>query len=234
MKAPGSYNRGIHPYRNQPMAGCCSEDDAHLARMRESQKRVLWMVLFLNAAMFVGEFTAGWIAGSTALLADSLDMLGDTMVYALSLAVIAQGARAKALSAGFKGAIMLGFGVLVAVQLVFKLIYGLPPQASLMAVVGALALVGNIVCLALLTRHREDDVNMSSVWVCSRNDLVANSGVILAAALVAWTQSIWPDLLIGAAIAGLFLRSSIGVLGEARTAYHAAGRDNAPLADGHG
>lgn len=201
------------------MAGCCSEDDAHLARMRESQKRVLWIVLALNAVMFVAEFGAGWIAGSTALLADSLDMLGDTLVYGLSLAVIAQGARAKALSAGFKGAIMLGFGVLVAVQLVFKLIYGLPPHATLMAGVGVLALAGNVVCLVLLTRHRDDDVNMSSVWVCSRNDLFANSGVIVAAALVAFTQSIWPDLIVGAAIAALFLRSSIGVLGDARNAY---------------
>ncbi|MES1930556.1 cation efflux protein [Salinisphaera dokdonensis CL-ES53] len=216
------------------MAGCCSEDDAHLQQMRESQKRVLWIVLALNAVMFVGEFTAGWIAGSTALLADSLDMLGDTLVYGLSLAVIAQGARAKAISAGFKGAIMLGFGLLVSVQLVFKLIYGLPPEATLMAGVGALALIGNIVCLILLTRHREDDVNMSSVWVCSRNDLFANSGVIAAAALVALTHSIWPDIIIGAAIAGLFIRSSIGVLRDARTAYDAAPSSSAPVADSRG
>ena len=216
------------------MAGCCSEDDAHLQKMRESQKRVLWIVLALNAVMFVGEFTAGWIAGSTALLADSLDMLGDTLVYGLSLAVIAQGARAKAISAGFKGAIMLGFGLLVSVQLVFKLIYGLPPEATLMAGVGALALIGNIVCLILLTRHREDDVNMSSVWVCSRNDLFANSGVIVAAALVALTQSIWPDIIIGAAIAGLFIRSSIGVLRDARTAYDASPSGSAPVADSRG
>jgi len=216
------------------MASCCSEDDAHLKRMRESQKRVLWIVLALNAVMFVGEFAAGWIAGSTALLADSLDMLGDTMVYGLSLFVIALGARAKAISAGFKGAIMLGFGLLVSIQLVFKLIYGLPPQATLMAAVGVLALVGNLVCLVLLTRHREDDVNMSSVWVCSRNDLVANSGVIVAAVLVALTHSVWPDLLIGAAIAGLFIRSSISVLRDARAAYRDSSPEHATLSESRG
>ncbi|MES1951431.1 cation efflux protein [Salinisphaera sp. S4-8] len=204
------------------MAGCCHEDDAHLQAMRDGQRRVLWTVLALNAVMFVGEFTAGWIAGSTALLADSLDMLGDTLVYAFSLAVIARGARAKALSAGFKGMVMLVFGLVVCAQLVAKLVYGLPPAAPIMAVVGTLALIGNIVCLVLLTRHREDDINMRSVWICSRNDLFANSGVIVAAALVAFTHSIWPDLIIGAAIAALFLRSAFGVLGDARGAYREA------------
>ncbi|MES1933395.1 cation diffusion facilitator family transporter [Salinisphaera shabanensis T35B1] len=216
------------------MAGCCSEDDVHLQAMRDGQRRVLWIVLALNAVMFVGEFTAGWIANSTALLADSLDMLGDTLVYALSLAVVAQGPRAKALSAGFKGAVMLIFGLAVGAQVIVKLLYGLPPQAPLMAVVGTLALAGNIVCLILLTRHREDDVNMSSVWVCSRNDLFANSGVIAAAALVALTHSIWPDLLIGAAIAALFLRSSFHVIGDARSAYHESRIDNQTGVRGRG
>ncbi|GAB3685463.1 cation transporter [Salinisphaera aquimarina] len=122
----------------------------------------------------------------------------------------------------------------MSIQLVFKLIYGLPPQATLMAGVGVLALAGNLVCLVLLTRHRDDDVNMSSVWICSRNDLVANSGVIAAAALVALTHSIWPDILIGAAIAGLFMRSAISVLHDARSAYQEAPPGSTAVSDGHG
>jgi len=201
------------------MADCCNENDAHLAALRERQARILWIVLILNAVMFVGEFTAGWLAHSTALLADSLDMLGDTLVYGLSLFVIGGSTRAKAGSAGFKGSIMLGFGLLVAVQAVIKAVHGIPPQSAIMASVGALALAGNIICLVLLTRHRGDDVNMSSAWICSRNDLIANSGVILAAGLVALTSSVWPDVAIGGLIAALFLRSSIGVLGDAFAAY---------------
>lgn len=205
------------------MACCCNENDSHLAQLRERQARMLWVVLALNAAMFAGEFTAGWLAHSTALLADSLDMLGDALVYALSLRVVGFGGRAKAGAAGFKGALMLAFGLVVAGQVIAKTIYGMPPMAAVMAGVGAIALIGNIICLILLTRHRGDDVNMGSAWICSRNDLIANSGVILAAGLVAATQSVWPDLLVGAVIATPFLRSSVGVLRDAVRAYRAEG-----------
>lgn len=202
------------------MAGCCcSEDDTHLQIMRQRQARMLWIVLVINALMFVTEFTVGWMAGSTALLGDSLDMLGDAMVYTLSLFVVAKSLRWKAISAAVKGAIMLGFGVLVLTEAIHKVVAGSSPEATPMIAIGAVALAANIVCLVLLTRHRKDDVNMRSSWICSRNDLFANTGVIVAGTLVLMTGSIWPDVIVGVAIAVLFLQSSIGVLRDARNRY---------------
>lgn len=208
------------------MAGCCcSEDDANLQIMRRRQARMLWAVLAINAGMFAVEFGAGWWASSTALMGDSLDMLGDSLVYGLSLFVVAKSLRWKAISAGVKGVIMLGFGTLVLSEAVHKAVSGYAPESSLMIGVGALALVANVVCLILLTRHREDDVNMRSSWVCSRNDLFANSGVIAAGVLVMMTGSIWPDVIVGLAIAALFVQSSVGVL---RDAWHRYSESDMP------
>lgn len=207
------------------MAGCCCNEHEIASRgLQARQKRMLWLVLTINAVMFVTEFTAGLIAGSTALLADSLDMLGDTMVYSLSLLVLARSPRWKALSAGVKGTIMLGFGGLVLVEAAYKAYAGSAPVSVAMMSVGAVALVANIACLILLTRHREDDVNMRSAWICSRNDLFANSGVIIAGALVWATASVWPDVLVGSAIAVLFVSSGWGVLRDARARYRQAGQ----------
>lgn len=202
------------------MAGCCcNEDDEHLSALRERQARMLWAVLAINSVMFMIEFGAGWWAGSTALLADSLDMLGDALVYGLSLFVVARSLRWKAASAGVKGGIMLGFGLLVFGEAVAKAFSGHAPQSHLMLAVGVLALAANALCLLLLTRHRDDDVNLRSSWICSRNDLFANAGVIAAGAVVAATGSVWPDIAVGLVIAGLFLKSSGGVLREARNRY---------------
>lgn len=202
------------------MAGCCcNENDAHLQAMRERQTRMLWTVLSINTLMFVVEFGAGWWAGSAALLGDSLDMLGDAMVYGLSLFVVARSLRWKAVSAGVKGGVMLGFGLLVLGEAINKALVGHAPQSALMLTVGAIALVANTVCLILLTRHKGDDVNMRTSWVCSRNDLFANAGVIVAGFVVAFTGSRWPDIIVGLAIAGLFLQSSVGVLRDARNRY---------------
>lgn len=203
------------------MAGCCSENDAHLQHMRTQQAHMLWAVLAINIVMFLFEFTAGWLASSTALMADSLDMLGDAMVYGLSLFVVAKSMRWKAISAGFKGTIMLVFGVLVFAEAVTKAVAGQTPEPAVMAVVGVIVLAANLACLVLLTRHRGDDVNMRSSWICSRNDLFANGGVLIAAVLVAITESVWPDVAVGMIIAGLFLHSSIGVLRDARTSVSA-------------
>lgn len=208
------------------MAGCCNEENAHLDALQQRQARMLWAVLLINSTMFLIEFGAGWWFGSTALLGDSLDMLGDALVYGLSLFVIGRSLRWKAVSAGVKGTIMLGFGVLVLGEAIVKALYGHAPVAASMVGIGGLALATNIACLCLLTRYRDADVNMRSSWVCSRNDLFANSGVILAGLLVASTGSIWPDVLVGTAIAGLFLQSSVGVLKQARQRY----RDATPTA----
>ncbi|WP_043768218.1 cation diffusion facilitator family transporter [Algiphilus aromaticivorans] len=203
-------------------ANCCNENDPCLTALRERQTRMLWTVLAINAVMFVVEFTAGWLASSNALLGDSLDMLGDSLVYGLSLFVVARSTRWKAVSAGFKGTVMLGFGVLVLADAVHKALLGGAPQAGTMAAIGALALAANSVCLLLLTRHRSDDVNMRSAWVCSRNDLIANGGVLLGAALVAVSGSRWPDVVVGTVIAALFVYSATGVLRDSRRSFSAA------------
>jgi cation diffusion facilitator family transporter len=204
------------------MKSCCEAKSEALVALRGKQRRVLQTVLAINATMFVVELVAGLLTRSTSVLADSLDMFGDAVVYASSLYVLSQGARARARVATLKGAIMVLFGVGVLAEAVTKAISGRVPIAEGMGLVGGAALVANLVCLALLLRHRDDDINMRSTWICSRNDIIANVGVLAAAGAVALSGSRWPDVLVGAAIAGLFLWSAFGVLREARLAYHGA------------
>lgn len=173
---------------------------------------MLIVVLVINAVMFVAEFGAGLLAGSAALMADATDMLGDALVYGVSLYAIARSDRWKAGVAAFKGAfiLILGFGILV--NAAIKIQSGVPPSSTLMLVFGGLALVANLTCLGLLWRFRRQDVNMASTWECSRNDVISNVGVLAAAGLVAATRSPWPDIVIGVAMAAVVLRSAVRVL----------------------
>ncbi|MQA91462.1 MAG: cation transporter [Gemmatimonas sp.] len=194
---------------------CCNDKGCEVEALRASQSRVLWAVLSINGGMFVVELAIGMLAGSVALLADSLDMLGDTLVYGFSLFVIGRGDRWRARSALLKGGIMMAFGIGVLVQAGFRVVQPRVPEAGLMGSTALLALAANAVCLYLLTRHRGDDVNMRSTWLCSRNDIVANTGVIAAAGATALTRSGGPDLLISLAITTVLLRSALTVLFEA-------------------
>jgi len=162
----------------------------------------------------VVEAAAGLVAHSTALLADSLDMLGDALVYGFSLYVLWRSAEWKAAAAVLKGAIMAVFGVGVLIEAVYKAIAGVVPMAETIGIIGMLVLLGNGLCFFLLFRHRSDDLNMRSTWLCSRNDILANLSVLIAAAGVKVFDSSWPDILIGAAIAALFLRIAFIVLHE--------------------
>lgn len=197
------------------MDRCCENKTQEIARLRGQQSRVLRAVLAINASMFLIEFAAGILAHSTALMADSVDMLGDAMVYALSLYVIDRGLRWRAGAAVAKGAIILVFGVWILVEAAFKLTEGVVPLAPWMAIFGALALAANLTCLRLLWPLRSQDVNMRSTFECSRNDVISNVGVLLAAAGVAISGQSWPDISVGLIVATLFLRSAVSVLREA-------------------
>src|SRR3989442_12192197 len=198
------------------MDECCNDKSSVLTRLREKQATTLRLVLFLNAAMFVVEFAAGLLSGSVALLADSLDMLGDALVYGFSLYVVNRNSIWKARAALAKAGVMGLFGSAVLGQLILKLIHPQAPVFEAMGVVGALALAANGVCFGVLWRHRAEDINMRSVWLCSRNDLIANLSVLLAA-LAAWPlRPPWPDILVGAPICTVFLRSALTVAREAR------------------
>lgn len=204
------------------MDSCCQNKSSELAQLRTRQGRVLQVVLAVNALMFLVEFVSGWVARSTALLGDSLDMLGDASVYALTLYTLHRGARARAGANLVKGGVMLLFGGVVVVEALRKAWLGIVPAADWMGVVGLLALIANAVCFALIYRHRSDDLNMRSSWLCSRNDLIANTSVLLAATLVAVSGSFWPDVVVGVAIAALFLHSAGQVLSEGWQAWRRA------------
>ena len=183
--------------------------------MRESHGRVLWIVLAINAVMFLVEGWAGVLAHSTSLLADALDMLGDALVYGFSLLVLARSARWQAGAALAKGGFMLAFGLGVLGEALYKVFHPVMPGVEMMGVVGGIALAANLVCFFLLYRHRGDNLNMSSTWLCSRNDLIANVGVLLAAGGSYLLLSGWPDIIVGGIIASLFLGSALNVLSQA-------------------
>lgn len=195
------------------MDECCSNKGRELAELalKADQRRVLLIVLAINATMFFVEFCAGYAANSSALMADAVDMLGDAIVYAMSLFALHRGARWEAGAAVAKGLIILGFFVLIVIETVLKLLHGVPPSSEMMLLFGSLALAANLACLALLWRFRKTNINMSSTFECSRNDVLANLGVLLAAAGVAGFHSGWPDIAMGALIGLIFLRSAIRV-----------------------
>jgi cation diffusion facilitator family transporter len=186
---------------------------------RADIRRVLIIVLAINAAMFVLEFGAGLIAHSAALMADSMDMLGDALVYAVSLYALDRSLRWRAGAALFKGGFILLLGLGVIYQIVVKVLHGVPPSSALMLIFGALALLANLVCLRLLWSFRADNVNLSSTFECSRNDVIANTGVIAAAGGVALFNSPWPDIAVAVVIAFLFFRSAFRVTSEAWPQY---------------
>lgn len=195
---------------------CCSSKGVELERLarQADQRRVLIVVLLINAVMFVVEFSAGLLAGSTALMADATDMLGDALVYGVSLFALSRGARWKAGAAAFKGLLILVLGIAILVNVGIKVKTGVPPSSTLMLVFGGVALLANLLCLALLWRFRQQDVNMASTFECSRNDVISNVGVLIAASAVAAFASPWPDIFIGGLMAAIILRSAFRVLKE--------------------
>jgi cation diffusion facilitator family transporter len=208
----------LTPTKDSRIDDCCNDKAKELAHLQGQQSRVLRAVLGINAAMFVGEFAAGLIIGSAALLGDSLDMLGDSLVYGFSLYAVSRGALWQARAAFAKGIVMVAFGLAVLLETARHLVAGTVPQPEWMGLVAGIALAANTLCFVLLYRHRADGLNMRSTWLCSRNDLIANVSVIGAAFAVAVLGSAWPDLLVGMGIALLFLRTALSVLRESTLA----------------
>jgi cation diffusion facilitator family transporter len=199
-------------WKLRQMANCCEDKGCEITAMRANHGRVLWIVLFINTVMFFVEGWAGLLAHSTSLLADALDMLGDALVYGFSLFVLARSARWQAGAALAKGGFMLAFGLGVLGESAYKVLHPIMPGVEAMGIIGGVALAANLVCFFLLYRHRGDNINMSSTWLCSRNDLIANVSVLLAAAGCYLLASRWPDIIVGSLIASLFLSSAFSVL----------------------
>ncbi len=198
------------------MSGCACESGCSLDARRSRQRATLRAVLTINGLMFFVIAGAALYGGSTALLADSLDNLGDAFTYALSLYAVSRGARVKARVALVKGVLILLAALVVAGQVVHRLMVPGVPMFEIMGVFSLLGLAANGLCLYLLWRHRHEDVNMSSVWECSRNDIFSNLAVFAAAGGVWLTGSGWPDLVVALALVWLLTRSALRVIGAAR------------------
>lgn len=197
------------------MSGCCNQD-CSLDRLRERQRGTLLIVLGINAVMFFIIVAAAFYGSSSALFADSLDNLGDALTYGLSLYAVARGATVKAKVALFKGVLILLAAFVVVAQIAYKLVVPSVPVFEVMGLFSLLGLVANSICLFLLWRHRHEDVNMSSVWECSRNDIASNISVFVAAGAVWFTGSGWPDIVVALGLVWLLVRSAIRVIASAK------------------
>ena len=195
---------------------CCQHKAKELEKLQKRQAKILWIILVINAVMFVVEFSGGIKAASLSLTGDSLDMLGDALVYGCSLYVIQKGKKAQARSAILKGGIMFLTAIAVFARATYQLFAQTVPTVGLMSEIGILALVANLICFLLLIRHRNDNINMSSVWLCSRNDIIANISVLLTAGLVFLTGSFVPDFILGLLLTVVFAQSAGKVLTQAR------------------
>ncbi len=200
--------------------GCDSKLDFDGASPR--YRAILWIVIGINAGMFLVETGAGIVADSMALRADALDFLGDTLTYGLTLLAIGHSLRWRAAAALFKGLTLLAMGLWVFGATAWQLLtLGLPDE-SIMGSVGLLAFTANALSVLLLLRYRDGDANVRSVWLCSRNDAIGNLAVILAAGAVYVTRSAWPDLAVAFAMALLFLHSAFLILRQARAELRSA------------
>ena len=195
---------------------CCASKSGTTALNDPRWRRVLWIALIVNATMFAVEIVAGVAADSRALQADALDFLGDSANYAISLGVAGMAIAWRARAALFKAVTMLAFGLWVLGSALWGFVAGAAPHAETMGMIGALALVANVVVALMLYRYRTGDANMRSVWICSRNDAIGNLAVLGAALGVFGTGQSWPDLAVAAIMAALAIWGSIEVFRQAR------------------
>lgn len=200
------------------MSSCgCGSDQAE-----ELERKTLIALLVINAVMFITELVLGFVAESTGLIADSLDMLADAGVYGISLYVVGKGIKRQSEAANISGILQIILGIGVFAEVLRRLIFGSEPESVLIIAVGTAALLANIYCLILISRHRDAGVHMRASWIFSTNDVIANLGVIISGLLVLAVGSRYPDLVIGAIISAVVVRGGFKILGEAKQARNSA------------
>jgi Co/Zn/Cd efflux system component len=193
--------------------GChCHQTEVPFDGIDPQYKRILWIVIVINAVLFVIEMVAGTLANSMALQADALDFLGDTITYGLSLAVIGHSLKRRHAVALFKAITLVTFGLWVLGTTIYHVFVLNMPVATIMTGVAILAFAANLVSVLLLYRFKDGDANVRSVWLCSRNDMIGNIAVIGAASMVSFTQSGWPDLIVAFLMSSLFCHSAYLIL----------------------
>ena len=196
------------------MSDCgCGTDQAS-----KLERRTLLILLAINGLMFIAEAITGWIGESTGLLADSLDMLADASVYGVALYAVGRSVRLQSVSATTSGVIQVSLGLGVLFEVGRRFMFGGEPVSTLMMAFGVVALVANVSCLLLLSKHKDGGIHMRASWIFSTNDVIANCGVVLSGGLVWFLHSRMPDLIIGTLISGLVIRGGIQILREAKRA----------------
>jgi len=194
------------------MSGCACDIEIE----NDEQKKVLYWLMAINTVMFVLEMGLGWIAQSTALIADSLDMLADAIVYGIGLYAVGKAASDKTRAAFAVGYLQAALGTLVVFDVLRRIMVGSEPVSELMMGVGFVALIANAICMVLIFKHREGEVHMRASWVCSVNDVIANACVIFSGIMVWKLGSRWPDIIIGGIIAVVILRGSWIILRDSK------------------
>ena len=189
------------------------------------QSRVLIVLLAINAAMFVVEVVAGILAESTGLIADSMDMLADAVVYGIGLYAVGRAVSAKIRAARVSGYFQMALALIVALDVSRRAIFGSEPEPAYMVLVGLIALAANVACLSLIARHRDGGVHMRASWIFSKNDVIANVGVVVSGGIVYLTGTRWPDLVVGIAIAYIVFRGALAIIEDARNEQ----RQNPPV-----
>ncbi len=180
------------------------------------EKKTLIILLVINAVMFVTELVLGWFAQSTGLIADSLDMFADAAVYAISLYAVGKGVSDQVKAAQISGYLQVVLGLGVFFEVLRRLVFGSEPQSMLIMAVGAIALLANIICLVLISKHKEGGVHMRASWIFSTNDVIANLGVIVSGALVTIIGNRFPDLIVGTIISLIVIWGGIKILKDAK------------------
>lgn len=205
------------------MSASCGHSHGPFDGMSDTYKRRLWAVIFINAAMFLVEMTAGQMARSQALQADALDFFADAVTYGISLAVIGASLKVRSLAAAAKGGSLFLMGLWVFGSTIYRVFYMGLPEAPVMGAIGLLALAANLLSVVLLMNYKDGDANVRSVWLCSRNDAIGNVIVMIAAVAVWGTGTAWPDLIVAGIMAGLFLSSSFQILRQSLAEWRAGG-----------